>query len=60
MVEVYGFSFPVVIWEDAVADYYQVPGTPFFYVIDNKGVIVNRGFGKSLEQLEALAQIDGE
>jgi len=33
---------------------YQVPGTPFFYVIDGDGVIAKAGFAGMLEQLEAL------
>ena len=34
---------------------YQVPRTPFFYVIDGDGVIAKAGFAGTLEQLEALA-----
>ena len=33
---------------------YQVPGTPFFYVIDGEGVIASAGFAGTLEQLETL------
>jgi len=33
---------------------YQVSDTPFFYVIDEKGVIAKAGFAGTLEQLEAL------
>ena len=51
-----GFGFPVLIWEDAVAGEYQVPGTPFFYVIDEEGVITNASFANTLEQLEALME----
>jgi len=49
-----GFGFPVLTWDDRVAQEYQVPGTPFFYVIDEEGVIANAGFASTLEQLEAL------
>jgi len=55
LVEEQGFGFPVLTWQDTVAREYQVPGTPFFYVIDREGVIVNAGFAGTLEQLEALA-----
>ena len=55
LVEEQSFDFPVLTWEDAVARDYQVPGTPFFYVVDGEGVIANAGFAGTLEQLEALA-----
>jgi len=53
-----GFGFPVLMGNDKVAQDYQVPGTPFFYVIDGKGIIANAGFASTLEQLEAL--VEGE
>jgi len=55
LVEEQGFDFPVLTWDDAVAQDYQVPGMPFFYVIDGEGAIANAGFAGTLEQLEALA-----
>lgn len=48
-------SFPILMWEDAVARDYQVPGTPFFYVIDRDAMIANTGFAGTLDQLEVLA-----
>jgi hypothetical protein len=39
---------------------YQVPGTPFFYVIDGKGIIANAGFANTLKQLETLVKGSGE
>jgi len=53
------FAFLVLTWEDAMAGKYQVPGTPFFYVIDGQGVIVNKGFANSWEQMEALVKDGG-
>ena len=47
---------PVSGWDDEVRGDYQVPGTPFFYVIDGEGVIANAGFAGTLEQLEALVE----
>jgi hypothetical protein len=41
LVEAQGFAFPVLARDDGVAQGYQVPGTPFFYVIDGEGMIVN-------------------
>ena len=55
LMEEQGFGFPILTWQDTVAREYQVPGTPFFYVINGEGVIANVGFAGTLEQLEALA-----
>jgi len=54
--EEHGFGFPVLTWDDEVARDSQVPGTPFFYVIDGEGVIVSKGFANTLEQLKQLVQ----
>jgi methylamine dehydrogenase accessory protein MauD len=42
-------------WDDRVAHSYQVPGTPFFYVIDGEGVIRRSGFASTAADLEELA-----
>jgi len=60
LVEEQGFGFPVLLWEDAVAGAYRVPGTPFFYVVDGEGVIVGEGFAGTREQLEELVKTGGE
>ncbi len=60
LVEEQGFGFPVLSWDGTVAGAYQVPGTPFFYVIDGAGTIINRGFAGTLAQLEALVEGSGE
>ncbi|MCK4450291.1 MAG: hypothetical protein KAX26_06840, partial [Anaerolineae bacterium] len=49
------FDFPALTWDDGGFEDYQVPGTPFSYVIDGEGVIANAGLAGTLEQLEALA-----
>ena len=51
------FDFPILMWEESVAGDYLVPGTPFFYVIDGEGVIINKGFANTLEQLKELVQV---
>jgi methylamine dehydrogenase accessory protein MauD len=59
LVEEQGFAFPVLPlsgWDDEVMVGYQVPGVPFFYVIDGEGVIVNKGFANTLEQLKQLVK----
>lgn len=35
---------------------YRLPGVPFFYVIDEEGIVANGGFANTLRQLEALVQ----
>lgn len=54
LVEEQGFEFPVLTGDDVVTQEYQVPGAPFFYVIDGDGVIANAGFAGTLEQLKEL------
>ena len=56
LVQAQGFTFPVLAWDDSVARGYQVPGTPFFYVIDREGVITSKGFANTLEQLKELVR----
>ncbi|RLB66057.1 MAG: hypothetical protein DRH04_09855 [Deltaproteobacteria bacterium] len=51
-----GFAFPVLMWDDAVTQNYQVPGMPFCYVVDGEGMIANAGFANTLEALEALVK----
>ena len=51
------FDFPILMWEESVAEDYLVPGVPFFYMIDGESVIINEGFANSLEQLKELVQI---
>jgi methylamine dehydrogenase accessory protein MauD len=63
LVQAQGFAFPVLPvsgWDDEVMLDYQVPGVPFFYVIDGEGVIANADFANTLEQLEALVEGNGE
>jgi hypothetical protein len=50
-----GFGSPVLKWDDSVARECLLPGVLFFYVIE-EGVIVNKGFANSLEQLKELAR----
>ena len=47
-----GFTFPVLEWDQEVAKDYLIPGTPFLYVIDEQGLIVDRGPASLLEGLE--------
>ncbi|MDF1501116.1 MAG: redoxin domain-containing protein [Anaerolineales bacterium] len=49
-----GFRFPVLTWTDEVSAAYQVPGTPFFYVVNSEGAVGQAGFAGSLEQLREM------
>lgn len=49
-----GFSFPVLAWDDAVAQRYHAPGTPFFVVLDEQGVITASGFANTQVELDRL------
>jgi methylamine dehydrogenase accessory protein MauD len=63
LAQLQGFVFPVLPvsgWDDEVMLDYQVPGTPFFYVVDEEGVIANAGFANMLRQVEALVEGGGE
>lgn len=51
------FTFPVLPWENKVVSDYQVPGTPWFYMIDSQGKVANQGTASSLEELEALVNV---
>ena len=49
-----GFSFPVLTWDDAVAQQYKAPGTPFFVAVDEQGVITASGFANTQVELARL------
>jgi peroxiredoxin len=55
MVEEEGFKFPVLMWEEVFASY-KVPGSPFFYVIDEGGIIISGVFASSLSELKELVK----
>jgi len=48
-------GFSVLMWDDQVAQVYQVLGTPFVYLLGEGNRVINRGFANSLEHLEELA-----
>jgi len=54
MVTAQGFSFPVLVWDDAVAQQYKASGTPFFVVVDEQGVITASGFANTQAELDRL------
>lgn len=54
MVQEQGFEFPVLNWQDEVAEAYQVPGTPHFYLIED-GIVTYSGFIASVDEMERIS-----
>ena len=52
--EKYNFEFPILEWTDETAKAYKVPGVPFFYLIDEKGLVEYAGFLTNLALLEKV------
>jgi len=50
------FDFPILESSETVSKDYEAPGTPYFYVIDEEGVIVNKGIANSIEVLNSLVK----
>jgi len=48
----YKFDFPILTSHESVMMDYEVPGTPYFYLIDEKGLIINKGYINSLTDLK--------
>ncbi len=49
-----GFSFQVLVAQPEVIQEYHVPDMPFFYVIDEQGIIAASGFASTDKELEDL------
>lgn len=50
-------DFPVLSWEDRIAQDYKIPGTPFFYVINSDFEIINAGFFTSSDLLLEISNV---
>ena len=46
------FNFPLLFWDDTVAADYNVPGTPYIYLISENETILFGGFSDSLSEIE--------
>jgi len=49
--------FPVLMGDEEMSKAYQVSGTPFFYLLDERGFIANKGGANTLEHLENLVEV---
>jgi peroxiredoxin len=56
MIKAQNFDFPVIPWEESVADSYKVPGVPYFYVLDETQKIIFAGFGDELDKSDAVLE----
>lgn len=54
MIEENDFSFDVLRWDEEMIQSYQVPGTPFLYLIDENGMVQFSGFSEELREIEQL------
>ncbi len=53
------FDFPILMWEDETAGDYQVPGTPYLYLISGDQKIAFSGFAKDLDRIAGLISDEG-
>ncbi len=58
MVERRGFSFPVLVKDEEVAERFRVRGVLVFYLIDETGVVVHKGVVNTREGLEKLSELE--
>lgn len=49
-----GFKFLILTADDAVFSSYEIPGTPWFFMLDERGMITNQGSAVSSAQLDRL------
>jgi len=49
------FDFPVLAWDDEVAHAYEIPGTPWFFLIDAEGKVRRSGTANTLESITSFA-----
>lgn len=57
LAESQGFKFPVLQWDDIVAEVYKVPGTPYIYLISEEQTIAFAGFGPELERVNEIISV---
>lgn len=59
MIEESNLDFDILPWDQDVVQNYQVPGTPFIYLIDEDGNVQFSGFSEDLQEIEQLIQKGG-
>lgn len=59
MIKENDFNFDIFRWDEEMAQAYQVPGTPFIYLIGEDGVVQFSGFSEDLANIEQLIQKGG-
>ncbi len=53
-------GIPVTKWDENIVAQYEVPGTPFFYLLDKEGKVRNKGVAGSLERIREVAEVPVE
>ena len=48
------FDFPIIAWDEKIAQDYKVPGTPFLYLLSKEQKIIFAGFANEMEKLDAV------
>lgn len=54
MLQSHGFDFPILLWDEAVASSYQIPGTPYLFVVEDARSIIFSGFANELYQVPGI------
>jgi len=50
----FGSDAYILAWYDAVAISYKIPGTPYFFALDEQGKVIAHGCAKDSEDMERL------
>ena len=56
MIKENAFNFDVLRWDVEMTQSYQVPGTPFIYLIDENGIVQFSGFSEDIGSLEEMIE----
>jgi methylamine dehydrogenase accessory protein MauD len=48
------FDFPVLLWDDATAEAYKVPGTPYLVLVSDDQKVALAGFSNDLSRVESM------
>ncbi len=52
--QTHGFGFPILNADERVFEAYEVPGVPWFFVLDDRGVVVAEGTASTMDRIESL------
>lgn len=58
LVEALDARFPIIQWDDKIAEDYKVPGTPYLYLISKRQTISLAGFGPDLDRVAEIVSAE--